>query len=442
MKKIQNAAIRRLLSFIVASVIAGTSISGLVGLSNGQKDNKNEKKNFKPKWYITYDTSDKPNLFKNEAEILHSYMANENNNEIDYNITTDYNNNNDNDSQVTNEELNSESEEEQSLRDEAISEIDINLKHLENMANILGEEFLINSNPRYIKNVTKYIYDIINDGIDKQYKLDYICNLYNLTTTDIYLLTAMFADSINENPTTNPYQSIEEILSCVLNNEELNQLETSFLQKYNLSLGMASEESDIYLQEYLNDKAGTCYILVINSLFYKLFDLPLDWKLNYIYNRWNIDEDELEIIIKCMLCEATHHSYIDTYFVTNVLVNRTYSKKWIEGYSNNVYEQLIRPGQFEVYNRGDYKIYGNMSLNDLLEGHEEAMAVIDCLVEGGIATTASNFWGNGYEAKDKLGSVENGNNFFNENDQMSEEDLCPVEERYPMMENKGITRKR
>ncbi len=433
MKEKNKNHLKNLFSFITASVVMGTSISGIMDLSKSNK--KEEKKDSnKPRMYISFKTDDNENSFSSDAEILTALLNNNNETEDETIIEEEENISSKEEENNTTKTKEIEIvEEELDEREQVLNDLNIDLSHLEEMANILGEELIIHSNPRYIENVSEYIYDINNDNIDKNYKIEYIRNLYNIDLNDIYLLTEIFGEAINENPTVSPYETIKNVLSCVLNNQELKELENDFCTQYKLNTAIVTEEAERYYNDYINNNVGTCYRLVINSLFYKLFNLPLEWKLDYIYNRWDISQKELEIIIKCMLCEAAHHSYLDTYFVTNVLINRTYSKKWIVNYGNNVYDQLIRPGQFEVYNRGDYHIYDNMNLDDLLTLHEESIAVIDCLVEGGIATTASNFWGNGYEAKDKLETVENGNNFFNENGQMSEEDLCATEDRYPII---------
>ncbi len=406
---------------------------------NNDDEDKDNSTSFK--YYIRYaDTNNFESQYANYADIYKAFTDNnletETDEEIDQTETNE-------EETINNQILDEESVQEpinidsiNSNEDKTILESNGINSNLDSMAEEYDEELIIQENERYIKYVLELIYDINNDGISKQHKIDTICQLYKCSYDDIYSLYEMFVSSIKKNPTTNPYENVKNICSYITDKATFKNKLIQLKTEENLTDYDIKEAANDFITEYLNDDFGEAADILINTLYYKqINNTPLKTKLDYIYQRWDLTEEQLTILIECVLCEAMHHSYIDAYAVSTTLMNRMSSIKWTEGY-DNIYEQLTK--RFGVYYRGDYKCYDGLSLNDLIKQYEGASAVIDCLYTELPIHNATNFYGNGYEGKYRAKFTENGNNYFNENDQLSKEDRIPAEQLQNVIFEKNI----
>ena len=311
-----------------------------------------------------------------------------------------------------------------------LEEAGITNSSLDSMSDKYDEDLVIQTNQNYIKYVIDLIYDANNDGISKEHKLNTICQLYNCSYKDLYYLYELFIQSIENNPTINPYENVKNICNYITKPELLN------IQSKNLNLENIEKNTEFLINSYLNNTTGESFNILINTLYYKqINNIPLDTKLDYINKRWDLNEDQLTVLIKCVICEAARFSYIDAYAVTTTLMNRMSSYKWTNGYKD-IYEQLTK--RFGVYYRGDYKCYDDLDLDDLLDKYVGASAVIDCLFSELPIHNATNFWSNGYENKNRVKFTTKGNNYFNENNQLSFEDRIPAEELQQVIFDKQI----
>lgn len=416
-------------------ILSGCIISLLTLNLNLFKKNKNNEEKDEPKlkFYVKYlDESANENVLSNYVEIYESLMNNPIEEEIEDNEIKDEENTN-NTEQIITDEVKENDDDNNNLTILKSAGI---YSNLDNMAEEYNEELIIHENEKYIQNVLDLIYDINNDGISKEHKLNFICQIYNCSYEDIYFLYQIFLDSINENPTINPYDNIRNICNYIIQKDNFNIEKNNIINKYNLFQEDITNNTNELINSYLNDQIGNTCDILINTLYYKqINNIPLETKLDYIYKRWDINEKQLIVIIECVLCEATHHSYIDAYAVISTLMNRMSSIKWTMDY-DNIYDQLTN--RFGVYYRGDYKCYEGLTLEELIDGYEGATAVVNCLYEELPTVITTNFYGNGYESRNKTKLVEGGNNYFNENDQLSSEDTIPAEERQKVVFEENI----
>lgn len=85
-------------------------------------------------------------------------------------------------------------------------------------------------------------------------------------------------------------------------------------------------------------------------------------KIDIILERFNLTEEEFNVVCAIAMTEAKSDSYEDAYAVINTIYNRTISNSWIqeinklhtEDVGNSLYYQAIHPNQFVVYQDGYY----------------------------------------------------------------------------------------
>ena len=84
-------------------------------------------------------------------------------------------------------------------------------------------------------------------------------------------------------------------------------------------------------------------------------------KVSDILIKYNLTNEQLNVIVAVVMAEAGPECYDDAYAVINTIYNRTISKNWAYSIKNgtNLYNQVIRTGQFTVYASGMYKKYLN-----------------------------------------------------------------------------------
>lgn len=438
MKNKIKVIFKRIVSITVAFTILNLSVFHII--KNNEKDEKKEKSDTNDtKWFITYEDPDNPNLFSSEAEILKSYMDNNTIDDeeviVDENNTPTYNFNFQSPSIKIEEEPKTD-------RENVIEDLNIDISVIENKSKQAGEELILNSDINDIRNVLYLLYDKDNDGIPNDYKLYYIKNLYTLSDEDLYILYSIFSESIDLYPTINPFTNIKDILSIVFDRKTYLNYKEQFIINHNLNSYDLENGTNEMINKYLNNNAGTIFNTVIDSLYYKqINNIPLDWALNYIYNRYDINKEQLTTIMKCVLTEAEKDSYLDAYGVTNVLYNRTCSKLCTQYYGENIYDQLKADGQFDVLYNGSYqRTFGNKTLEEIINERSNAMAVIDCLIEEGLMHKATSYYSVDYVNENSAQFSENGNNYFNYTDEfLSLEDTIPVNERHAkLFKNIGI----
>ena len=110
-------------------------------------------------------------------------------------------------------------------------------------------------------------------------------------------------------------------------------------------------------------------------------ELSNEEKIDIILEKFNLTEEEFNVVCAIAMTEAKPNSYDDAYCVINTIYNRTISNSWIEEINKlypddvgrSLYYQAIHPNQFVVYQEGNYE----RNLN-VREG-ETFQAVIDFL---------------------------------------------------------------
>ena len=107
-------------------------------------------------------------------------------------------------------------------------------------------------------------------------------------------------------------------------------------------------------------------------------------KEGFILERFNLTQEEFDVVAAIAMAEAKYNSYEDTYNVINTIYNRTISKKWnrwVSSWRNDetgeigrsLYIQATQKGQFVVYENKRYEQYLGVKEGDPYQ------AVIDFL---------------------------------------------------------------
>lgn len=162
-----------------------------------------------------------------------------------------------------------------------------------------------------------------------------------------------------------------------------------------------------------------------------------------IMEKYDLTLEELHEIAATVAAEAGENQYDEAYNVINSLYNRTKSKKWVNemkrvlGRSDgdNLYVQLICPGQYSVYESGSYKEF--LGKTDI----PAYQAVIDFLLREEYVHDYMSFGSkerdmSKYNAKSL---TNNGNQYFDllTDDDRIEEDIEEIDnKRLEIMERK------
>ena len=79
-------------------------------------------------------------------------------------------------------------------------------------------------------------------------------------------------------------------------------------------------------------------------------------KIQYILDKYQLTREELDVCCAIAMAEANGEgtNYEEAMNVINTAYNRTISRKWVASISDNLFEQMTYPGQFVVYENGNY----------------------------------------------------------------------------------------
>ncbi len=204
-------------------------------------------------------------------------------------------------------------------------------------------------------------------------------------------------------------KKLKEIITTLQDKikEEIVQYETEELE--NIKLILNSQDEDRLLSQK---------------------EIPMEEKIDYILEKYNLTEEQLLITICTILAEAKHHDinnpseedyiecYIDAYATTTTIYNRTKSSCWVnecnrimgEGTGTNIYYQTTLNGQFEGY-LGNY--YQDFLNTDLLQ-EPGYYAIIDCLYTEDIMHNYLCFRSYTSDEEGKIQFVNKGNRYFSE----------------------------
>ena len=88
------------------------------------------------------------------------------------------------------------------------------------------------------------------------------------------------------------------------------------------------------------------------NMWYQLSQVSNDEKLAFVLNYYGVSHPEFLRVAAACCAEAvtTGNNYIDTYAVANTVFNRANDAGYSR--SGNIYAQMVKPGQFEVFRRG------------------------------------------------------------------------------------------
>ena len=114
------------------------------------------------------------------------------------------------------------------------------------------------------------------------------------------------------------------------------------------------------------------------------FDVLTDEKINYVLEKYSLDLEQLNVVLKTYLGECGDTYYSEGYVCCDSTLNRTKSSAWhydidrafFEGAGYNIYYQITAPGQYTVYLYGGYKKF------DDPRKYSTTYGVLDCLVLG------------------------------------------------------------
>lgn len=137
-----------------------------------------------------------------------------------------------------------------------------------------------------------------------------------------------------------------------------------------------------------------------------------------IRNKYNLSEDEFNILCAVILGEAKANSYEDAYAVTNTIYNRTKSNTWINYVNSvmqttngdNLYTQVTCIGQFEAYENGAYLKHMDETTS---VGYE---AILDFLESESIMHEYLSFYASFGDKYGREQFVQDGNLYYNKMD--------------------------
>ncbi|MBE6140382.1 MAG: hypothetical protein E7172_02475 [Firmicutes bacterium] len=141
-----------------------------------------------------------------------------------------------------------------------------------------------------------------------------------------------------------------------------------------------------------------------------------EYKKEFILEKYNLTEEEFQILKAIVLAEAKANSYEDAYAVINTIYNRTQSKRWISFVENvlketdgtSLYYQAICPSQFVVYENGRYKKFLE---DETSVGYE---AIIDFLTTNEPMHNYLSFYASFGSKEGRVQYVTGGNLYYNE----------------------------
>lgn len=191
-------------------------------------------------------------------------------------------------------------------------------------------------------------------------------------------------------------------VKCIINKYNLKYLLMPIIYLFIILLIVPN---DIYTTNEVVNKTLDTYTNVLSR----------EDKIDSILERYNLSENEFEVLCAIVLTEADKNSYEDTYAVINTIYNRTHSKNWVRTINNrfgnnkgrSLYYQAIAPRQFVVYEHGSYK----KNLNNTKSiGYS---AIIDFLYTEDIMHNYLSFRANNIKVKNSQAFSKKGNNYFN-----------------------------
>lgn len=153
-------------------------------------------------------------------------------------------------------------------------------------------------------------------------------------------------------------------------------------------------------------------------------------KVEHILKKFNLTEEQFDTLVAIVLAEAKWDSYEDAYAVINTMYNRIISTSWIN-YVNyilgdetgtSLYYQSICPGQFIVYQNGNYLEFLGKDNTDR-PGYK---AIIDFLTTGEKMHDFLSFVAADCGKGEYTQFVEKGNCYSNK---ITEDNLVPEEDR-------------
>ena len=115
-----------------------------------------------------------------------------------------------------------------------------------------------------------------------------------------------------------------------------------------------------YLSKHINGYSEN-EVLVTDVASANVIERTNEEKVEDILVKYNLTQYQFNVIVAVVMAEAGPDCYDDAYAVINTIYNRTISKNWAYSIKNgtNLYNQVIRSGQFSVYGSGIYKKYLN-----------------------------------------------------------------------------------
>ena len=148
---------------------------------------------------------------------------------------------------------------------------------------------------------------------------------------------------------------------------------------------------------------------------YSELSITDDVKRQIILEKYNLTNEQFNVVCAIVLAEAEYNSYEDAYAVINTIYNRTKALSWIKSIENkfgtgkgtSLYYQAISPRQFTVYESGSYKKYLNKT--DFV-GYD---AIIDFLFTEKILHNYVSFRSHNIKVSGSESFSAKGNNYFN-----------------------------
>lgn len=282
----------------------------------------------------------------------------------------------------------------------------------------------------------KKIIEFLNEKkINSLEKLEYaLCQLkekYNKSSIAWFLLISLLVQGgammgVNKKPKDKQSDVITSNQSIVMSDV------AQFIIKDEISIIMNPVSADIPFKE--NDELSSA-----DPIEEEVEKTPEE----IIVEKFDLTLEQLHVIAASVAAEAGENQYDEAYNVINSIYNRTKSKKWVNemkrvlGRSDgdNLYVQLICPGQYSVYESGSYKKF--LGQTDL----PAYQAVIDFLLREEYVHEYMSFGSkerdmSKYNAKSL---TNNGNQYFDilADDDRIEEDIEEVDnKKLEIMERK------